>query len=60
MNESEKNLIKSGIAIAGTLVGYAIGKKSKKVDKIPALLIGGFVGQIIGSTVASEIKEKNS
>jgi hypothetical protein len=49
-SDTKNHLILSGCSMAGSLLGYYLCANNDK-DHIPATLIGGFVGGVIGAMI---------
>ena len=50
MTDKNKNII-NGISVIGSIIGYELAKNNKKIDKIPAMLISGFLSRIIANNI---------
>lgn len=53
----EKTIV-SGVTLLTSLLSYWYAKETGK-DAVPYVMMGGFVGAIIGETLAENIKSKN-
>ena len=42
------SIIKQGLVLAGSIVGYHLGKAEGGIEPVPATLFGGFVGTLLG------------
>ncbi len=56
MNE---NLIISGSTAFFSLTGYMLAKNNKSIDRIPAMIIGGFIGSFVGNEIVGSNKKRN-
>lgn len=53
----EKTIV-STVTLAASLISYFYAKESSK-DVVPYVMIGGFIGAVIGEVVVGAIKDKN-
>ncbi len=53
----EKTIV-STVTLAASLISYFYAKETAK-DVIPFVMIGGFIGAVIGEVVVGAIKDKN-
>jgi uncharacterized membrane protein YfcA len=54
----EKTIV-SGITLLTSLLTYWYAKEANK-DAAPYVMMGGFLGAIIGETIVENIKQKNN
>ena len=40
--------VKAGLAVVGSLLGYAVARQTKAEDTLPYVLLGGFFGTFVG------------
>ena len=52
----EKTIV-SGVTLLTSLLSYWYAKEANK-DAVPYVMMGGFLGAIIGETIAENIKSK--
>ena len=52
----EKTIV-STVTLAASLISYFYAKESSK-DVVPYVMIGGFIGAVIGEVVVGAIKDK--
>lgn len=48
----DETLIKSSSTLFGSLFGYQLAKNNPFIDRVPAMLIGGFIGSIMGDQIS--------
>jgi len=53
MNE---NLIRSAATVLGSLIAYRLSKDNRKMERVPAMLIGGLIGTFIGTEITKNKK----
>ncbi len=49
-----KNTKKAGLALVGSMLGFIIAKKYTPKETYPFILIGGFLGSVVGEELISE------
>lgn len=54
----EKTIV-STVTLAASLISYFYAKEAHK-DVVPYVMIGGFVGAVIGEVITGAIKDKNN
>ena len=52
------NLIISGSSALCSILAYKLAKNNPNIDRIPAMIIGGFVGAAIGNEIVSYTHKK--
>lgn len=52
------NILKSTTILIGSLLGYRLAKNSMKVERIPAMLVGGFLGNVIAELFNRKNKQE--
>ena len=52
----EKTIV-STVTLAASLISYFYAKETQK-DAVPYVMIGGFIGAVIGEVITAAIKEK--
>jgi len=55
----DNEVIKNGTSLIFSLVAYQIAKKNPFIDKIPAMLIGGFIGYMTSYEISKMINKPN-
>ncbi|WP_108866857.1 hypothetical protein [Aquimarina aquimarini] len=54
-----KNTQKAGLALMGSMLGFIIAKKYAPKETYPFILIGGFLGNVIGEELISQAPYEN-
>jgi hypothetical protein len=52
-------MMKQGISLAGSVVGFYVSKEKSNIDTAPAILIGGFVATLIGEILLPDEKSRD-
>ncbi len=46
-----KQIVKSGVTLSTSLLAYHLAKDNPFVPKVPAMLIGGFIGTVLSELI---------
>ncbi|GAA4273618.1 hypothetical protein U6A24_18390 [Aquimarina gracilis] len=49
-----KNTKKAGLALMGSMLGFIVAKKYAPKETYPFILIGGFLGSVLGEELITE------
>jgi hypothetical protein len=47
-----KTVLTQGLTVTGSLIGYYASTEKDGVQRVPAILIGGFIGTLIGEIIS--------
>ncbi len=50
-----KNTQKASLALVGSMLGFIIAKKYAPKETYPFILIGGFIGSVLGEELIKEV-----